>query len=74
MALVIEGDGHLCELAGGERREVGFEQAPLLLGFVLGDLMEEKLRQAMVISRGSLWASYVFGIMPVVLISVRAWR
>ncbi len=32
----------------------GFEPAPLLLGFVLGRLMEEKLRQALVISRGSL--------------------
>ncbi|MGE8942455.1 tripartite tricarboxylate transporter permease [Leptospira interrogans] len=32
----------------------GFEPAPLLLGFVLGRLMEEKLRQAMVISRGSM--------------------
>ncbi len=31
----------------------GFEPAPLLLGFVLGKLMEEKLRQALVISRGS---------------------
>jgi putative tricarboxylic transport membrane protein len=31
----------------------GFEPAPLLLGFVLGRLMEEKLRQALVISRGS---------------------
>jgi putative tricarboxylic transport membrane protein len=30
----------------------GFEPAPLLLGFVLGRLMEEKLRQALVISRG----------------------
>ena len=30
----------------------GFEPAPLLLGFVLGTLMEEKLRQALVISRG----------------------
>jgi len=30
-----------------------FEPAPLLLGFVLGKLMEEKLRQALVISRGS---------------------
>jgi len=35
--------------------KLGFEAAPLLLGFVLGKLMEEKLRQAMVISRGSLW-------------------
>jgi len=31
----------------------GFEPAPLLLGFVLGKLMEEKLRQSLVISRGS---------------------
>jgi putative tricarboxylic transport membrane protein len=33
--------------------KLGFEPAPLLLGFVLGRLMEEKLRQALVISRGS---------------------
>jgi len=33
----------------------GFEPAPLLLGFVLGRLMEEKLRQALVIARGDLW-------------------
>lgn len=31
----------------------GFEPAPLLLGFVLGKLMEEKLRQALTISRGN---------------------
>ena len=30
----------------------GFEPAPLLLGFVLGRLMEEKLRQALILSRG----------------------
>jgi putative tricarboxylic transport membrane protein len=30
----------------------GFEPAPLLLGFVLGEYMEEKLRQALVLSRG----------------------
>ena len=34
--------------------KLGFEPAPMLLGFVLGRLMEEKLRQALVISRGSL--------------------
>jgi putative tricarboxylic transport membrane protein len=33
----------------------GFEPAPMLLGFVLGKLMEEKLRQALIISRGSFW-------------------
>lgn len=31
----------------------GFEPAPMLLGFVLGKLMEEKFRQAMILSRGS---------------------
>jgi putative tricarboxylic transport membrane protein len=35
--------------------KLGFEPAPLLLAFVLGRLMEEKLRQALVISRGSFW-------------------
>lgn len=32
--------------------KIGFEPAPLLLGFVLGKLLEEKLRQALTISRG----------------------
>lgn len=32
----------------------GFEPAPMLLGFVLGKLMEEKLRQAMILARGNL--------------------
>jgi putative tricarboxylic transport membrane protein len=31
----------------------GFEPAPLLLGFVLGRLLEEKFRQALALSRGS---------------------
>jgi putative tricarboxylic transport membrane protein len=33
--------------------KLSFEPAPMLLGFVLGKLMEEKLRQALIISRGS---------------------
>jgi len=32
--------------------KLGFEAAPLLLGFVLGPLMEENLRRAMLIARG----------------------
>jgi putative tricarboxylic transport membrane protein len=36
----------------------GYEPAPLLLGFVLGKLMEEKLRQALILSRGS-FATFV---------------
>ena len=33
--------------------KVGMEPAPMLLGFVLGRLMEEKLRQALALSEGS---------------------
>jgi TctA family transporter len=32
--------------------KVGCEPAPLLLGFILGPLMEENLRRAMLLSRG----------------------
>ena len=33
--------------------KLGFEPAPLLLGFVLGRLLEEKLRQALTLSHGN---------------------
>lgn len=33
---------------------LGFEPAPLLLGFVLGELIEENFRRALIISHGSL--------------------
>ena len=36
----------------------GCEPAPLLLGFVLGPLLEEQLRRAMLISRGN-WAVFI---------------
>jgi len=32
--------------------KVGAEPAPLLLGFILGPMMEENLRRAMLLSRG----------------------
>lgn len=35
--------------------KLGFEPAPLLLGFVLGKLMEENLRRALIISRGDMF-------------------
>jgi TctA family transporter len=35
-----------------------FEPAPLLLGFVLGPLMEENLRRALLISRGD-WTVFL---------------
>jgi len=40
-------------LVGYALIKLGFETAPLLLGFVLGRLMEENLRRALLISRGS---------------------
>jgi putative tricarboxylic transport membrane protein len=40
--------------AGYALIKLGFELAPLLLGFVLGGLMEETFRRAMDLSRGSL--------------------
>lgn len=56
----------------------GFEPAPLLLGFVLGRLLEEKLRQALVLSSGKfitffdrpLSATLLFLAAIVVLITV----
>ena len=40
-------------LAGYAMIKLGYEPAPMLLGFVLGKLMEEKLRQALILSRGN---------------------
>jgi len=40
-------------LAGYGLYKFDFEPAPMLLGFVLGKLLEEKFRQALVLSRGS---------------------
>jgi putative tricarboxylic transport membrane protein len=39
-------------LVGYVLYKLGFEPAPLLIGFVLGRLFEEKLRQALTLSRG----------------------
>lgn len=39
-------------LVGFTLFKLGFEAAPLALGFVLGDLLEQKLRQALIISNG----------------------
>src|SRR3954465_12302640 len=40
-------------LVGWALIKLDFEPAPLLLGFVLGPMLEENLRRAMIISRGS---------------------
>jgi putative tricarboxylic transport membrane protein len=41
-------------LAGWAASKLDFEGAPLLLGFVLGRLLEENLRRALVLSRGEI--------------------
>ncbi len=41
-------------LVGYVLHKLGFEPAPLLIGFVLGRLLEEKLRQALTLSRGDV--------------------
>jgi len=41
-------------LLGYAAGKVGFESAPLLLGYVLGRLLEENLRRALAIARGDL--------------------
>ncbi len=48
-----------------------FEPAPLLLGMVLGPLMEENLRRALLISRGD-WSVFVMRPLSAVLIAAAA--
>ena len=45
-------------LMGYGLMKFGFEPTPLLLGFVLGPLMEENLRRALLLSRGD-WSVLV---------------
>lgn len=42
-------------LLGYAMRVFGYPAAPLLLGFVLGPMMEEHFRRAMLLARGDLW-------------------
>jgi TctA family transporter len=48
-------------LVGYTFMKLGAEPAPLLLGFILGPMMEENLRRALLLSRGD-WT--VFGTRP----------
>jgi TctA family transporter len=48
-------------LVGYTFMKLGVEPAPLLLGFILGPMMEENLRRALLLSRGD-WT--VFGTRP----------
>jgi putative tricarboxylic transport membrane protein len=48
--------------------KLGFEPAPMLLGFVLGNLMEENLRRALVLSHGDLSVLFTRPISAVLLV------
>ncbi|CAN1510340.1 Protein of unknown function DUF112, transmembrane [Rhabdaerophilaceae bacterium] len=52
-------------LAGYMLIKLGFEPAPMLVAFVLGKIMEEKLRQAMLLSRGNPWTFLDFDKHPI---------
>ena len=52
-------------------RKLGCEPAPLLLGLVLGQLMEEYLRRAMTISRGE-WSIFVTRPLSATLLGIAA--
>lgn len=44
--------------AGYLLKVYGFEPAPVLLGFVLGPMLEENLRRALLVHRGDFWAIF----------------
>jgi TctA family transporter len=46
----------LIGIIGYGMRVLGFEPAPLLIGFVLGPMLEENLRRAMLLARGDVFA------------------
>jgi TctA family transporter len=48
----------LCGLAGYLFHKLGCEPAPLLLGYILGPMMEENLRRALLIGRGD-WSVFI---------------
>ncbi len=64
-------------------RKLDFPLSPLLLGFILGGLMEQNLRRALSISNGELgilWSSpislvtWALVVVMLLLPLVRAWR
>ena len=62
-------------ILGYGMRVLDFPAAPLLLGFVLGPMMEENFRRALLISRGHLTTFIERPIsMSFVLITVRTYR
>jgi TctA family transporter len=64
-------------LIGGLFAVLEFPPAPILLGMVLGPLIEENFRRAMLLSRGSIWVlfqrpiSAVFIVMCILLVALQ---
>ena len=58
-------------LAGYVFHKLGMEPAPLLLGFILGPMMEEYLRRALLLSRGD-WSVFVTRPLSAGLLAVAA--
>jgi putative tricarboxylic transport membrane protein len=58
-------------LVGYGLSKLGFEPAPMLLGFVLGRLMEENFRRALLMSRGDL-GTFVDSPISIVLLALAA--
>ena len=50
--------GALFAVVGYAFYKLGCEPAPLLLGFILGPMMEENLRRALLLSRGD-WSTFM---------------
>jgi TctA family transporter len=66
-------------LIGGLFTVLEFPPAPILLGMVLGPLIEENFRRAMLLSRGSMWVlftrpiSAVFMVLCIAVIILQVW-
>jgi putative tricarboxylic transport membrane protein len=64
-------------LAGCGLRHFGYPMAPLVLGIVLGDLLEKNLRRALVLSDGDLAPFFtrpISGVLAALIIGTIAWR
>jgi putative tricarboxylic transport membrane protein len=64
-------------LAGYALRHFGYPMAPLVLGIVLGDLLEKNLRRALVLSDGDLAPFFtrpISGVLAALIIGTIAWR
>ena len=52
--------------------KLGCEPAPLLLGFILGPMMEENLRRALLIADGDWWSAFMMRPLSATLLSLVA--